>query len=339
MSSDVTASNGGGKAKGKHLHGGKDPRARGEAAMRLHDWNQGRRYHEEAVQQAADYAPVSMPGKGWRATTEWYEERVAEEAAINAAVAASRAEGAIHCGATTDEVPGQGAATSSSGVMSGVTGVDTAGRSKAAPGDVPEKGKGKSKRSGYGGPTTMRSGGGYFSQVLEQPSGTEFVGQPGSTPMAELLQPWVLNITTGFPCGKKDMWDTTLLHRGWLVRHHAGQRKQLFHPLHSSTPIDVSELDGQRVTLMIHQDGSREIYEDDWISTRRYRYDGWRGYTFLRLRGARCEEQDTAAEEQEGRPTEEVYAAAESFDGGFEDPPFSTNEPSDGSFELVLEQP
>ena len=339
VSSDVPASNGGGKAKGKHLHGGKDPRARGEAAMRLHDWNQGWRYHEEAVQQATDYAPVSMPGKGWRATTEWYEGRVAEEAAINAAVAASRAEGAVHRGATKDEVPRQGAATSSSGMMSGATGVDTTGRSKTAPGDVPEKGKGKSERRGYGGPTMIRSGGEYFSQVLEQPSGTEFVGQPGSTPMAELLQPWVLNITTGFPCGKKDMWDTTLLHRRWLVRHHAGQRKQLFHPLHSSTPIDVSELDGQRVTLMMHQDGSREIDEDDWISTRRYRYDGWRGYTFLRLRDARREEQDTAAEEQGERPTEEVYAAAESFDGGFEDPPFSTHEPSDGSFELVLEQP
>eukprot|EP00434_Breviolum_minutum_P043005 symbB.v1.2.038305.t1/scaffold5919.1/size22459/1 len=297
VSSDVTASTGGGKAKGKHPHGGKDPRARGEAAMRLHDWNQG---------------------------------RVAEEAAINAAVASSRAEGAVHRGATRDEVPRQGAATSSSGMVSGATSVDTAGRSKAAPGDVPEKGKGKSAQRGYGGPTTMRSGGGYFSQVLEQPSGTDF---------AELLQPWVLNITTGFPCGKKDMWDTTLLHRGWLVCHHAGQRKQLFHPLHSSTPIDVSELDGQRVTLMIHQDGSREIYEDDWISTRKYRYDGWRGYTFLRLRDARREGQDAAAEDQEERPTEEVYAAAESFDGGFENPPFSTNEPSEGSFELVSEQP
>ena len=116
------------------------------------------------------------------------------------------------------------------------------------------------------------------------------------------------------------MWDTTLLHRGWLVRHHAGQREQLFHPLHSSTPIDVLELDGQRVTLMIHQDGSREIYEDDWISTRRYRYEGWRGYTFLRLRGDQREGYAAAAEERENSPTDEVYAAAEDFDGGFENP-------------------
>ena len=85
-----------------------------------------------------------------------------------------------------------------------------------------------------------------------------------------------------------DRWDTSMVNEGWLVRIHGRQRKRRFHPLHSSVPIEVSRLQGLRVTKRFLHGGGADVLQDEWTSGNRTEDNlPWKGYTFLQVKDTR----------------------------------------------------
>ena len=100
------------------------------------------------------------------------------------------------------------------------------------------------------------------------------------------------------PSSGKDEWIVEYMHLGFLIRRHGKVRKKSFHPIHRSCPVDGSALHAERVALVfpLHET-SRKVMQDAWTDTQTWSIeDGWRGYTFLRLR-----EKDPAAESRSDR--------------------------------------
>ena len=66
------------------------------------------------------------------------------------------------------------------------------------------------------------------------------------------------------PSGGKDTWEIV---GNFLIRKHAKDRKEAFHPLHRSTPVEPYQLTDQRLTILFKSNNStcdRSLYKDAW---------------------------------------------------------------------------
>ena len=89
------------------------------------------------------------------------------------------------------------------------------------------------------------------------------------------------------PLVKKDGWEVAYLERGWLVRSHGERRVRRFHPVHRGVPIDVSSLEGTRLTIGFDERGERTIVRDLWTDPPSNLYSPkkiWVGWTLLKVR-------------------------------------------------------
>ena len=85
-----------------------------------------------------------------------------------------------------------------------------------------------------------------------------------------------------------DRWEQDWCSSGWLIRTHGSKgRVRPFHPLHRSCPMTGDQLSGERVTVLVAADGSREVLHDNWKCQRTWQRPGpWGGFTFLRINAA-----------------------------------------------------
>ena len=97
-------------------------------------------------------------------------------------------------------------------------------------------------------------------------------------------EPWRRPTYQDINRASKDCWDMSLQQEGWAVRMNKKYRVREFHPVHSSTPFDVSELEPQRVTVKLRP--NRSIETDNWTRPRagRNRGEAWIGYTFFKFK-------------------------------------------------------
>ena len=89
------------------------------------------------------------------------------------------------------------------------------------------------------------------------------------------------------PLVKKDRWEVAYLESGWLVRSHGERRVRRFHPVHRGVPIDVSSLEGTRLTVGFDERGERTIVRDMWTDPPSNLYSPkkiWVGWTLLKVR-------------------------------------------------------
>ena len=96
-----------------------------------------------------------------------------------------------------------------------------------------------------------------------------------------------------------DRWDMSLANEGWLIRIHAKGRKRRFHPLHSSMPLSVQELDGCRVTkrFLIAEGRPSDVTQDQWVQENMTEDNTqWSGYTFLKLKETEGSDDDGSYE-------------------------------------------
>ena len=140
--------------------------------------------------------------------------------------------------------------------------------------------------SGDGG-SVLQQGIGWWPQIP-----TAVVGGPPCSQWSEKVEsekpkaPWSRDKFQFRPTGA-ERWDMSLLEEGWIVRVHSKSRKRRYHPLHSSVPVDVRELQGLRVTKRFLVDGRMIITQDHWTGENRTDDNmGWSGYTFLKLSSA-----------------------------------------------------
>ena len=101
--------------------------------------------------------------------------------------------------------------------------------------------------------------------------------------------PWFLSQFREPPTKKSDQWNLGLLsEHGWAIRVHGKSRQRNFHPVHSSTPMTVSDLDSRRVTSVFEQDGRHRILEYQWTDPKCAKVQDlrkpWTGYTFFKMK-------------------------------------------------------
>ena len=73
----------------------------------------------------------------------------------------------------------------------------------------------------------------------------------------------------------------------YLVRIHRSGRKQRFHPLHRSCPMDAEFLTGERITKAWYTDvtkGPGFLVKDKWLDPVVRSENQWKGFTFLRMK-------------------------------------------------------
>lgn len=105
------------------------------------------------------------------------------------------------------------------------------------------------------------------------------------------------------PVVRQDVWEVAYLEKGWLVRSHGDRRVRRFHPVHRRVPIDVSLLEGPRITVSFDDRGERSVTRDLWTDPPCNQYTpkrNWVGWTFLKVR------------EGHGRGQEPTYGTMES---------------------------
>lgn len=97
--------------------------------------------------------------------------------------------------------------------------------------------------------------------------------------------PWFDDVFAEPPRGA-DQWRVSYISRGWLIRTHGSKgRVKPFHPIHRSNPVNASDLEGTRVTLLFGPSGGREILRDQWTQPRTWQRPGpWKGFTFLKMK-------------------------------------------------------
>ena len=113
----------------------------------------------------------------------------------------------------------------------------------------------------------------------------------GGTQLDQMPQqgPW-LDERFGAPSrsGKKDGWSVTKCDQSiYLVRIHRAARKQRFHPLHRSAPVDAKFLTGERITKAFYVDGRNEpgfLVADQWNDPVVRAEFQWVGFTFLKMK-------------------------------------------------------
>ena len=89
------------------------------------------------------------------------------------------------------------------------------------------------------------------------------------------------------PFTKRDGWEVAYLEKGWLVRSHGERRVRRFHPVHRGVPIDVSALEGTRITIGFDEGGERTVVRDLWTDPPSNLYSPkkiWVGWTLLKVR-------------------------------------------------------
>lgn len=110
---------------------------------------------------------------------------------------------------------------------------------------------------------------------------------PTPSDSASEQQPiWTWSQFSKPPSNGKDEWIVQYMQLGYLIRRRGKVRKKAFHPIHRSCPVDGSLLDTERVALIfpLHET-SRRVSQDAWTDTKGWSVeDGWRGYTFIKLR-------------------------------------------------------
>ena len=110
------------------------------------------------------------------------------------------------------------------------------------------------------------------------------------------------------PVVRKDVWEVAYLEKGWLVRSHGDRRVRRFHPVHRGVPIDVSLLEGPRITVSFDDRGERSVTRDLWTDPPCNQYTpkrNWVGWTFLKVREGREQVSDPSSSRdvQEREPT------------------------------------
>ena len=93
---------------------------------------------------------------------------------------------------------------------------------------------------------------------------------------------------------KKDSWSVAKCgHEIFLVKVHRAPRRQRFHPLHRSAPVDAKFLTGERVTkaffLNPTDDGPGFLVSDRWDNPVIRSEAKWTGYTFLTMKNEALE--------------------------------------------------
>ena len=87
---------------------------------------------------------------------------------------------------------------------------------------------------------------------------------------------------------KKDGWSVAKSGPDlYLVRTHRSGRKQRFHPLRRSCPMDAEYLTGERITKAWYTDASSGpgfLVKDKWLDPVVLSENQWKGFTFLRMR-------------------------------------------------------
>jgi len=101
--------------------------------------------------------------------------------------------------------------------------------------------------------------------------------------------PWFLSQFWEPPTKKSDDWNLGLWREhGWAIRVHGKSRQRNYHPVHSSTPMTVTDLDSRRVTSVFEQDGRHRILEDQWTDPKCAKVQDlrkpWTGYTFFKMK-------------------------------------------------------
>ena len=95
----------------------------------------------------------------------------------------------------------------------------------------------------------------------------------------------------------------------FLIRKHAKDRKEAFHPLHRSTPVEPYQLTDQRLTILFKSNNStwdRSLYKDVWRVGRQpsIASEYWKGLTiFTKLQ----QEDSTARSSQEHFNGDELW--------------------------------
>lgn len=155
--------------------------------------------------------------------------------------------------------------------------------------NLPNMGKNKMMMVGEMGPAASAS-------QQEPDSGSRADGKQSTDTMGSAPTPsdsaseqqpiWTWSQFSKPPSNGKDEWIVQYMHLGYLIRRHGKVRKKAFHPIHRSCPVDGSLLDTERVALIfpLHET-SRRVSQDAWTDTKGWSVeDGWRGYTFIKLR-------------------------------------------------------
>jgi hypothetical protein len=88
--------------------------------------------------------------------------------------------------------------------------------------------------------------------------------------------------------GKKDGWSVTKCGQNvYLVRIHRFARKQRFHPLHRSAPVDAKFLTGEHITKAFYLEGRNGpgfLVADRWDGPVVRAESQWLGFTFLKMK-------------------------------------------------------
>ena len=116
------------------------------------------------------------------------------------------------------------------------------------------------------------------------------------------------------PVVRKDVWEVAYLEKGWLVRSHGDRRVRRFHPVHRGVPIDVSLLEGPRITVSFDDRGERSVTRDLWTDPPCNQYTpkrNWVGWTFLKVREGRGQVSDPSSS-RDVQEREPMYGTMES---------------------------
>ena len=101
------------------------------------------------------------------------------------------------------------------------------------------------------------------------------------------MRPWDLSAYQSIRPASTDAWDLDYWKNGWICRRHHKERKQPFHPVHRSTPVNTKMLDPSRVSVRFYKNGEKQVVVDEWTAPRMSKGQEdqpWRGYTFFRAR-------------------------------------------------------
>lgn len=132
-----------------------------------------------------------------------------------------------------------------------------------------------SAAAGYGGGQSMR----VETDGLQSDRG---YGQPRAVPSSadkslkdkmifeqfEEVKPWDLSAYKSIRHASTDTWDLDHWKEGWVCRRHHKERKQPFHPVHRSTPVNTKLLEPGRVSVRFYGDGERQVVIDEWTAPR-----------------------------------------------------------------------
>ena len=120
----------------------------------------------------------------------------------------------------------------------------------------------------------------------------------------------------------------------WLLRSHGRYRKRSFHPLHQNCPVNFTELESTRFTVIFHGNGGvlRTFIRDEWDATPvKLDYGDWRGYTIFKIK----EDEPAAVGPRGGYGGRDPAVSSSRQRGGDAMPPRQTVRSKPASYEKV----